>query len=330
MAGSGSVARPVVPASTMNSAGPSSSIAAPTTNSSPSAARAERLDAVEREALGGPRGGGLEVEGIEQRARLEQRERRHGRLVADERRQVARLLAGVAEQRDRGRDRRRSERCERQAGIAVGEALGDEDGRDSGALGHRAAELLGHAEHRGAELRALAQQLRRRGAGGVGLLGGRTQPLRGEVGEDLLQHLLLVVRREVEELRLGRRRLARGTGELGGRAERPARGGRGAEAALGALVDELLNRLAQAGAVEQVEPRKSVEGLEAEAHAAVGEAHVDPLSSGSVNGWRAPSRCGLSASRSRTAKRISLPSSTLANVTVPGSRIGLRKRTSTA
>ena len=70
-------------------------------------ARDERLDAVEHEAA--VRRGArvvLQLERIEQRPRLEHRERRGRGALADERGQVGRLLVGVAPQAERGRRRR--------------------------------------------------------------------------------------------------------------------------------------------------------------------------------------------------------------------------------
>ena len=136
-------------------------------------------------------------------------------------------------------------------------------------------------------------------------------------------------------------RLARRFAQLLGRLEGAAGGGRRAEAVLGALEEGPLDLLADADPVEQVGAGEPVERAQAEAHAALGHALVvvgavvtSTSSRSSLglasSGATRPSRCGVCRLASRTAKSISSPSAALANSTLPGSRIGLRKRTSTA
>src|SRR6185503_19661939 len=108
----------------------------------------------------------------------------------------------------------------------------------------------------------------------VGRFRRRADLLLGEGATRLLKHLLLIVRRDVEEaLRLGPR-LARRLAQLLRRLEGAPGRGRGAEAALGALEEGPLDPFADADAVEQVGAREPVQGPQADAHRALGHALV--------------------------------------------------------
>ena len=100
---------------------------------------------------------GLELERVEERPRLEHRQRGGGDVLAGERRQVGRLLVGVAPEAERGGDGGRREGGDGEAHVAVGERLGDQHGGDGRALLDHAAELLGHAEHRRRRARSPAR-----------------------------------------------------------------------------------------------------------------------------------------------------------------------------
>ncbi len=80
---------------------------------------------------------GLQLERVEQRARLEQRERRGGHVLADELGQVRGLLVGVAPQAERGRDAGGRQARDRDPHVALGERLGHQHGGDGRALGRR-------------------------------------------------------------------------------------------------------------------------------------------------------------------------------------------------
>ncbi len=120
IAGSGSTSGRPSPDSTMNSDGPRSSSSAATMNSSPSAgARDERLDAVEHVAAVRLAGRGLKLERVEQRPRLEDRQRGGRDALAHELGQVGRLLLGVAPQADRGGDGGRGQAGDGDAHVAL-------------------------------------------------------------------------------------------------------------------------------------------------------------------------------------------------------------------
>ena len=88
--------------------------------------------------------------------------------LADELRQVGRLLVGIAPQTQRGRDRRRRQARDGDSHVALGERFAHQHGRRRRSLLHGAAELLGHADHRQPQLVGLGQQLERRCARVVG------------------------------------------------------------------------------------------------------------------------------------------------------------------
>ena len=208
--------------------------------------RDEGFRAVEHEAVALARGGGLQRERVEQRPRLEHGDRGRRHVVADERRQVGRLLLLVAPQHQRVAHAGRGQAGDGQAHVAVCERLGDQDAGGGRALGPHAAQALGDADQGDAELghRAL-DDLRRRLARVVGRRGGRAQLLGGELAGRVDDHLLLVGRGQVEQV-------APGCGARPLRLAPLARGGEApvgdpdaAEAGLAALVHRPLDRLAQ-------------------------------------------------------------------------------------
>jgi hypothetical protein len=158
----------------------------------------QRLHAAQHVAsIPGP-GARLEREGIEERSRLEHSESGGGHVLADELRQVGGLLLGVPPQPDRGAHCGGGEGREGEAHVTVGHRLGDQDGGHGGALPHGAAQLLGNADRGDTELGALLEQLARRGAGVVSVMGCGPQPVLGEPANRVAHHLLLVGRRQVE------------------------------------------------------------------------------------------------------------------------------------
>ena len=130
----------------------------------------QRLDAVQLVAAPGGAGLGLQREGIEQWLGLHHRQRRGRNVLPDERRQVGRLLLGVAPQAQRGRDRGRRQAGDGDPHVAVGQRLAHQDRGRGGALVDGAPELLGDADHRQSELVGLREQL---GGGGAALVGRR-------------------------------------------------------------------------------------------------------------------------------------------------------------
>ena len=110
------------------------------------------------------------------------------------------LLVRVAPEAERGTDSGGSEQREGETHVALGERLGDQGRGDGAAFGEGAAELLGDAEHRDPELSRLGDQLGRRRAVRVRLLGDGPQLGGGEVADRLAHHRLLVIRGEVEKV----------------------------------------------------------------------------------------------------------------------------------
>jgi hypothetical protein len=102
---------------------------------------------------------GLQLQRVEQRPRLEQRQRRRGNVLAAEGRQVGRLLLGGAPVADRRGDGAGGEDGIGDTHVAVGERLGDQGAGRSRLLVHDAAELLGDAEHVDSQLVRLREQL---------------------------------------------------------------------------------------------------------------------------------------------------------------------------
>ncbi len=152
-----------------------------------------------------------------------------------------------------------------------GQRLAQEHRGDRGALLDHAAELLGHADHREAELVGLLEQLGRGGAGVVG--GGRGGAELGEreLAHRLAQHLLLVARGEVEQVTAAGPGLARRLGQLLGRGEGAPGAGRGAHGRLRGAVEEALGGLAEAEPVDQLGAGEGVDRLEPDRHAPLGE-----------------------------------------------------------
>ena len=202
------------PASTMNSAGPCPRAAAATTNSSASAARGD-------ERLGRRRGrsrspsrapSSAASSGSNSGCGSRIASAAAGHVVAGEGRQVRRLLVGVAPQAERGGDRRRGEQRRRRGPCRRGRAP-----RRPGRWSRRSARRRrrrappGRRASRAPSSAACAEQLRRRGAR------GRRRPARPGAARSAaksrtasMDHLLLVVGREVEERAALRRRRARG------------------------------------------------------------------------------------------------------------------------
>ncbi len=128
IAGSSSTARPLAPDSITNSAGPMPSASAATTNSSHSSARASSdLAPLEDPVLAVAARRRLQLQRVEERPRLEDRQRRGGDVLAGEGGQVGRLLLGAAPEADRGGDGAGRERRVGDAHVAVGERLADQD-----------------------------------------------------------------------------------------------------------------------------------------------------------------------------------------------------------
>ena len=96
---------------------------------------------------------------VEERPRLEDRERRRHEAIAEERREKARLLRAGAPLDDRLHGRQRREDRRGQAHVAARELLGDEGVGHRGPLGRHAAELLRDRQPREAEGVALLQDL---------------------------------------------------------------------------------------------------------------------------------------------------------------------------
>ena len=161
-------------------------------------ARHQRLDAVEHVAAAGGAGRGRQVEGVEQRLGLHQRQRGRRDVVADERRQVGGLLLGVAPQADGRRDRGGGQAGGGDAHVTLGQRLAHQHRRGGRALLHGAAQLLGDADHGQPQLVGLGEQLGRRGAGGVGVQRGGAQALGAELADRVSQEGLLVGGGQVE------------------------------------------------------------------------------------------------------------------------------------
>ena len=127
IAGSSSIESPLVPDSTTKSAGPMPSASAATTKSSHSVARAiSDLAPSSTQSSPSRRGRRLQLQRVEQRPRLEDRQRRGGDVLAGEGGQVGRLLLGRAPEADRGGDRAGGERRVGDPHVAVGERLADQ------------------------------------------------------------------------------------------------------------------------------------------------------------------------------------------------------------
>ena len=179
--------------------------------------RHHRLHAVQHEpvALGGRRGGGCQC--VVQRSRFGERQCRGGHVVAGEGGQVGLLLLLVAPQREGGADGAGRERRDGEAHVAVRERLGDEGAGHRGPLGGDAAELLGDAQDGEPDVQAGLED--RHGSGGrvVGLAGGGSDHLGGELGDDVDEHLLVLRRGQVEEALRRRGRHAGGRARACGR-----------------------------------------------------------------------------------------------------------------
>ena len=200
-------------------------------------------------------------EHVEEHRRLRQRDRRNGRIVTGERRQVGDLLLVGAPQRDRRGDRARGQRSDRDAEIALGQSLRDERAGHRRALVGQTAERLGDAEDGKADLVAGPQHCLRRRAGSVSRRGGRADHLGGELGDDVDEHLLVVRGCQVEDAAVrGRARAVACTAAPAGPGEGAASGGRRTEAAAGHCEDGLLGLLADAEPVEQLALGQPVHG----------------------------------------------------------------------
>ncbi len=234
----------------------------------------QRLGAVEHPVVAVAPRRRLQLQRVEQRPRLEDRQRRRGDVLAGEGGQVGRLLLGRAPEPDRGGDRAGGEGRVGDPHVAVGERLADQHAGRRRAFFHHPAELGRDAEHRDAELGRLGEDLGRRLALVVGGFGRRADLLLGERAARLLEHLLLVVGGDVEEALRFRARLARRFAQLLGGLEGAPGGGRRAEALFGALEEGPLDPFADADAVEQVGAREPVQPSQADAHRALGHALV--------------------------------------------------------
>ena len=242
IAGSASTPTPSVPDSTRNSAGPSSQPGRHEEQLGARRPRHERLGAAEHVAVAVLAGRGLERERVEQRPRLQQRHRRGGHVVADERRQVGGLLVGVAP--------KARARCSRRSGRGIAAARPMSPCASASAIStpvtaerSLAAPPSSSGTPSAAEpqLRALREQLvaAPAHAASASVAAGRSSPGR-ELAHGLAHHLLLVVRGEVEEVAARGAGRAGGAPELGRRAERAAGGGRAAEAVAAGAVDRAL------------------------------------------------------------------------------------------
>ena len=225
------------PTRSTKSAGPMPSASAATTKSSQSAARATSDLAPSRtQSSPSLRALRLELQRVEERPRLEDRQRRGGHVLAGEGGQVGRLLVGAAPVADRGRDGAGRERRVGDPEVAVGERLADQDAGHRGLLVHDAAELLGDAEHVDAELRRsgrAAPSGSRRSASASSAAGR----IFSSAKERPASWNICCSSSGVTSKRPARlaRRLAGRFAQLLGRLEGAAGGGRGAEAALGRL-----------------------------------------------------------------------------------------------
>src|SRR5204863_9864973 len=135
----------------------------------------------------------------------------------------------------------------------------------------------------------------------------------GEVAHPFLQHLLLVVRGDVEEAARLAGRLARRSRQLLRSLERAAGRRGGAEAVLGPVEQRPLDLLADADAVEQVRPGEPAQPAKTEAHAALRHpsllgcgAHLYflPSLARDSSGTTCPSRSGVPPLAARTAQSI--------------------------
>ena len=121
-----------------------------------------------------------------------------GHLLAGEGGQVGLLLRVGAPLGQGDGDAARREDRQRQAHVAVRERLGDKGVGDRAALAGGAVEFLGDIDQGDAEFGGALEQIGGRRGGGVGVVGGGTQDLGRELAHRLDDHLLLVVRGEVE------------------------------------------------------------------------------------------------------------------------------------
>ena len=217
----------------------------------------------------------LQLQRVEQRPRLEDRQRRGGDVLAGEGRQVGRLLLGAAPEADRGGDGAGGERGVGDAHVAVGERLADQHAGDGGLLVHDAAELLGDAEHVDAELGGLrraappasAQSASASSAAGRTFSAAKARPASWNI---CCSSSGARSKRPFDLPFVWRAGLPSCCAALKVRPAAVA----GAEAVLGALEEGPLDLLADADAVEQVGAGEAVERAQAEAHAALGDALV--------------------------------------------------------
>ena len=231
----------------------------------------ERLDAVEHVPAAGGTRGGVQREGVEQRVRLHDRQRRGRDVLAHERGQVGGLLLGVAPQAERGRDRGRGQAGDGDAHVALGQRLAHQHGGGRGALRHGTAELLGDADHGQAELVGLTEQLIGCGTRRVGLAGDGPQPGEREVARGAAQQLLLVGGLEVEQVIARAPRLAGRTREALGGGEGASGLGGGAAGRLAGAVQQAHGGLAQPEPVDGRGGGDLVERAQADGHAAFGD-----------------------------------------------------------
>ena len=156
------------------------------------------LHAVEDDVVALQLRGGLQLEGVEHRASLGDHDgcRRDG--LAGEGRQVGLLLGVVTVVGDGVGHACRGEDGDGQAHVTEAESLGDEGvGAGAGCAGN-ALELLREVHESDAELSGSVEQPLGRLRLVVGLRGGRTQALDGELAHRVEDHLLVLGRIQVE------------------------------------------------------------------------------------------------------------------------------------
>lgn len=213
--------------------------------------RHQRFDAGQPVPAGGADRGRLQRGRVEQRMRFGDGDAGLRDVLAGELGQVGGLLVGAAPVgQGRGDTTGRQDR-QGQAHIAVGQRLGDQRGGDGGTVGSDPVEIFGDVDGGDAEFGCLGDQVNGVGRGIVGVVRGGAQDLGGELLDGFDDELLILVGREVE--------VVGSTGlEPGGRLaesldalDLARRGASGGERRLDAVAQALVERIAQAVAVQE-------------------------------------------------------------------------------